>query len=413
MLKVKGRRTRTSRRPARGRDVRRRVGGHRRSGPDIPVHAGTPATSTNNEADQLRRQPGPGQGRRELLAARGRGLRPGRRLLHLDPGWRRRGDRPRHRCRRLRQRLTARSGPTTPRAQQLRLVYQSPGTRRPRLPGQRDDEPARDVGAVRGQHQRQLPARVDPQGGAVRHRPDQDGQHRRRRPRPASGSKATGHSGAYGPPRARNGAGPRGRPGRETTPTCRRWDRAGRSRSDRGVGAARHDRYRRHQDPVRRQGRRGLQAHRGDLRGEPQLRQPLRRLGHGRRPARSTAGPRPTPAHTHAGRPGRHAVRLPAAERRQPHRRARSPAAAATPSRCTLADGTTATYASHFAQRAVQHRQLHPADRHDLPAADNLFGFPNGVLKGQGDCPAAAPATWSTASTRSSTSSTAASRTAT
>ena len=49
------------------------------------------------------------------------------------------------------------------------------------------------------------------------------------------------------------------------------------------------------------------------------------------------------------------------------------------------ADGTTVTYTSHFTNKAVQHRQVHQG-RPTPPARriDNLFGFPNGVLKGQG-----------------------------
>ena len=62
---------------------------------------------------------------------------------------------------------------------------------------------------------------------------------------------------------------------------------------------------------------RRLQAPRGDLRGEPLLRQPVRRAG-----ARSTAKPsraRPTRrGERDAGRPVRRALRLPAAERREP-----------------------------------------------------------------------------------------------
>src|SRR5450759_751663 len=54
-----------------------------------------------------------------------------------------------------------------------------------------------------------------------------------------------------------------------------------------------------------------------DLPGEPQLRQPVRRVGVGCRPGRRWRGERGTYAHPTSG-PGRHAVRLPAAERRQP-----------------------------------------------------------------------------------------------
>ena len=64
-------------------------------------------------------------------------------------------------------------------------------------------------------------------------------------------------------------------------------------------------------------------------------------------------------------------------------------------------------------ERAVHDRRLHPADRHDVPADPLVVQPGQRLAEGDRARPAAAPATWSTASTRSSTSSTAASRTAT
>ena len=43
-------------------DLRRRVGRHRRPGPDVPVHAGQTAPTTNDQALMLRRRPGPRPG---------------------------------------------------------------------------------------------------------------------------------------------------------------------------------------------------------------------------------------------------------------------------------------------------------------------------------------------------------------
>ena len=54
--------------------------------PDVPVHAGPDRADHQQRRDLLRRQPGPGAGRRVLLPPRGRGLRRRRRLLHLDAG---------------------------------------------------------------------------------------------------------------------------------------------------------------------------------------------------------------------------------------------------------------------------------------------------------------------------------------
>ena len=86
----------------------------------------------------------------------------------------------------------------------------------------------------------------------------------------------------------------------------------------RGAGGVRRDGGRRHGQRRRRRERprrrqRGLegQAHRGDLRGEPQLRQPVRRLG-GRERARATRSAAKTIQIGQMGVP----VHVPAAERR-------------------------------------------------------------------------------------------------
>ena len=112
---------------------------------------------------------------------------------------------------------------------------------------------------------------------------------------------------------------------------------------------------------------RGLQAPRGDLRGEPQLRQPLRRLGQGRRPRRSTAGPRPSPAHTTQVAAGR-ARRTPACmqndvnlDGRAAGRRPAGPESVPRPT-------GPGRLRQPLQQQAVQDRHLHQADRHHLPA---------------------------------------------
>ena len=51
-----------------------RVGRHRRSEPDLPVHAGAAGPHDEQRRDRLRRQPGAGAGRRALLEARRRGV---------------------------------------------------------------------------------------------------------------------------------------------------------------------------------------------------------------------------------------------------------------------------------------------------------------------------------------------------
>ena len=145
-----------------------------------------------------------------------------------------------------------------------------------------------------------------------------------------------------------------------------------------------------------------LRQRRGDLPGEPQLRQPVRRVGQGRRPQGRRARGRPG-LPDHPGRAGRHAVRLPAPERREPD----LADAAADHLLRPRARGAQ----QRLRERAVHDRRLHRAAGHDLPRPGRA-GTERGA-QGHRRSPAAARATWCTASTRSSTSSTAASRTAT
>ena len=149
---------------------------------------------------------------------------------------------------------------------------------------------------------------------------------------------------------------------------------------------------------------RRLQAPRRDLRGEPLLRQPLRALGQRARPAGARARPGDRRA-ADAGGAGRHAVRLPAAERRQPD--------VAAADDHLHRPGAPASTASHFTNRPFRDRRLHQARGQDLPAPGRLRRRTACRRTPTVRSPAAAPATSCTASTRSSTRSTAVARTAT
>ena len=157
--------------------------------------------------------------------------------------------------------------------------------------------------------------------------------------------------------------------------------------------------------PRRPRGLSAVQAPRRDLRGEPQLRQPVREWGEVN---------------------GQHVEGLADAGRRT---RPRSPRTA-TAYRCLLQNDVNLTSpplppttcsatprarrCRDSALRATRRSRIDDyidAGRHDLPGAERLRR-PTACSRAPG-CPAAAPATWSTASTRSSTRSTAAGRTAT
>ena len=98
------------------------------------------------------------------------------------------------------------------------------------------------------------------------------------------------------------------------------------------------------------------------LRGEPLVRQPLRPVGPRRRAGRRR--PPERRRHHDPGRPGRHALRLPAAERRQPH--------LAVAPRHHVHRPRPRRAGEPLRQQLVHHRQLHPADRHDLPGPRRL-----------------------------------------
>src|SRR3954452_15051773 len=116
--------------------------------------------------------------------------------------------------------------------------------------------------------------------------------------------------------------------------------------------------------------RTSYRPYRGDLRGEPQLRQPVRRLGRRRRAARRAAAA--------AGRAGRHATGLSAAERRQPDLAATSGA--------LYRNGRRTAGQLGVPQPAVPDRRLHRAAGLDLSRA--------GPVRAQRDPEGAGPARW-------------------
>ena len=116
---------------------------------------------------------------------------------------------------------------------------------------------------------------------------------------------------------------------------------------------------------------RRLQAPRGDLRGEPLLRQPVRRLGKRQRPARQRSLARHRGAH-HPGRAERHEVLLPA-------RRTTSTCQPAAAGRLRR---QRPRRHQPLREQAVRDRPLHQARRHHLPPP-GVFA-PNGVAKGSG-----------------------------
>ena len=110
-----------------------------------------------------RRRPGAGPGGGRLLAARGLGLRPRRRVLLLHPGrWPARA-----RTERLGAGWGNGSGQIWGYHTRLKVApagLRVAGARHARLSGQHHHPVPEDVGAGQGQRQRQLPARIDPAG---------------------------------------------------------------------------------------------------------------------------------------------------------------------------------------------------------------------------------------------------------
>ena len=127
----------------------------------VPVHARRAGADDEQRRDQPRRPAGLGSRRGVLLAPGGRDLRPRRRLLHLDAGRRPRGDEHRPDRERLRQRQRPDLGVPHPRAGAAAAVPVA-AARRARLPRQRHTSPRGTLVRLRGQRQRQLPARADP-----------------------------------------------------------------------------------------------------------------------------------------------------------------------------------------------------------------------------------------------------------
>ncbi len=107
---------------------------------------------------------------------------------------------------------------------------------------------------------------------------------------------------------------------------------------------------------------RWLQERRGDLPGEPQLRQPVRVVGEGR----EGAGRRPAPGDHRpeaADRSGRHGLRMPAAERCEPH---------LTSAGLLLRRPRPRHRQQRVRQQALHDRRLHRADGHDLSGTGSL-----------------------------------------
>ena len=101
----------------------------------------------------------------------------------LDPGRRRDRRRPSRTRSAASARASVRSGPTTPRDADAAHAVRVAEPGRARLPGQRDHQHPRHAHRVRGRRELQLPARADPQGRALRHRPEQDRHPAQRRVR--------------------------------------------------------------------------------------------------------------------------------------------------------------------------------------------------------------------------------------
>jgi hypothetical protein len=114
------------------RDLRRRLGRHRRPESDLPLHARTDRAHHQRHRAHPCRQPGPRTGRRALLAPRGRHTLKEADLLRRDPGGRTTGTRHIRPGRRLRERERPDLG-LRPRGADadVRLPVTGPGRARP------------------------------------------------------------------------------------------------------------------------------------------------------------------------------------------------------------------------------------------------------------------------------------------
>ncbi len=126
---------------------------------------------------------------------------------------------------------------------------------------------------------------------------------------------------------------------------------------------------------------RHLQAPGRDLRGEPQLRQPLRAVGRRQRPAGDRPGRCRSRPHD-AGRPDRRPVHVSQAARRQPQHRLPGQRQPRVPGEHPLEAGAVQPGARDvpgcddndvhqpLPERAVRVRSVHPGGRDDLPAPE-------------------------------------------
>ncbi len=156
------------------RPARRTTSSGCRSGARGSTSAGRPALtpSTQQPGHAVRRQPGPAQGAARFSRLEGAVYDHGWIFLTSTQGGGLARAVTRRPGRRLRARAAARSGPGhqgADAAHALRVAER----RRAGLPGQRHDQRSRHPVVCEDGSDRQLPARPDPHGRAVRHRQEQ------------------------------------------------------------------------------------------------------------------------------------------------------------------------------------------------------------------------------------------------
>ena len=130
----------------------------------------------------VRQRPGSGQGRRQVLPARGHRLRPRLDLLHLDPGRRGRRPDPAGHVGGFGKGLGQIWGYDT-KSQTLHMLFESPSKDVLDFPDNVTTSARGTLIVCEDGDQLQLPARPDPQGRALRHRPEQDRDPAQRRVR--------------------------------------------------------------------------------------------------------------------------------------------------------------------------------------------------------------------------------------